>query len=278
MAKRAWIGSGLTANGKYRMVEVADGRVLAKGAEIVGPLLILWASFLPASAAEEPFTAKVLWDPAGAWRQASPTREAICINGLWQFAPVLNGEANEPPAQTDAWGWFKVPGIWPRGRSQSAVQRVLGSDGKVARQELAGFDQAWYRREIRVPGDWAGRRVFLDFTMLQTHARVFLDGKPAGQVQFPGGRLEITEHAKPGEQQTLTILATARPLEELATSYSAPERVERTRARIALRGITGDVYSSSEPKQDALGDIHVITSTRAGTITLDSQLVDLSHR
>ena len=90
--------------------------------------------------------------------------------------------------------------------------------------------------------------------------RVFLDGKPAGEVRFPGGRLEITEHAKPGEQQTLTILATARPLEELATSDRTPAR-GADRARIALRGITGDVYLLCEPKQDALGDMQVITST-----------------
>ena len=156
------------------------------------------------------------------------------------------------------------------------MQRVLDADGEVVTRGQRGIEQAWYRREIDIPADWSGRRVLLEFTMLQTHARVWIDGSGAGEIWFPGGRLDITQYVAAGDRQTLTMLVTARPLSRTATTFAAPEGDERGRARVNNKGIPGDVFLVSEPKQDALGDIHVITSTRQGTITLDSQLVDLS--
>lgn len=221
---------------------------------------------------EGPPAPQTVWDPAGAWRQTSPARETISINGLWQFAPVLGGEAKEPPPQGDEWGWFKVPGIWPAGRGRSAVQKMLQPDGAPSSRNLAALEQAWYRRTIRVPREWTGRRVLLDFTMLQTHARVLVDGKLAGEARFPGGRLEITRLVKPGEEQDLTLLVTARPLDELPGSASAAAGKRGKSARIRHRGITGDVNLCSEPNGEALGDIQVITSTRQGTIALSCRL------
>ena len=156
------------------------------------------------------------------------------------------------------------------------MQRVLDAHGEVVASGLRGIEQAWYRREIDIPADWSGRRVLLDFTMLQTHALVWIDGSRAGEIWFPGGRLDITQYIAAGNRQTLTLLVTARPLSRTATAFADPEPDEQRGDRVNNKGIPGDVFLVSEPKQDALGNIHVITSTRQGTITLDSQLVDLS--
>ena len=31
---------------------------------------------------------KAVWDSARAWRQATPTRERMCVNGLWRWQPA----------------------------------------------------------------------------------------------------------------------------------------------------------------------------------------------
>ena len=51
---------------------------------------------------------------------------------------------------------------------------------------------AWYQREIAVPADWAGRRIVLCADCLNSYAAVYLDGKKAGELRFPGGELDLT--------------------------------------------------------------------------------------
>src|SRR5260370_40644840 len=41
------------------------------------------------AAAALPDGVKAVWDLAGAWREATPTRERVCVNGLWSWQPSL---------------------------------------------------------------------------------------------------------------------------------------------------------------------------------------------
>ena len=208
-----------------------------------------------------------VWDLRKAWRRASPTRERICINGLWRFMPVMPGQEQSPPADGEGWGWFKVPGIWPP--SGTGAQDVLLSSWFAGRYSFRRMDQAWYRREVTIPADWKGRRMVLDFGMIQTHARVFVNGRPAAEVWFPGGRADVTEHVRPGATHLVSVLLTARPLEKESRVFMAPDRIIKSKASVKLKGITGDVYLIGEPKTDAISDVQVITSTRKGTIAFD---------
>ncbi|MCL2623907.1 MAG: hypothetical protein FWD31_09610, partial [Planctomycetaceae bacterium] len=65
---------------------------------------------LPDGVVKLPDGVKAVWDIDKAHKQTTPTREAICINGLWQWQPA-DSDTSEPP--TENWGWFKVPGSWP---------------------------------------------------------------------------------------------------------------------------------------------------------------------
>ncbi|MDH7569454.1 MAG: hypothetical protein QHJ73_07705, partial [Armatimonadota bacterium] len=212
-----------------------------------------------------------LWNMETAWRQTSSTRERICLNDLWRFLPVTDEAGESVPGANQAWGWFKVPGIWPRSASGEA-QEVFLSDWIEERANLANLTQAWYRRDITVPASWRGRRVFLDFTLLQTHARVYLDGEAAGEAWFPGGRLEITEKVRFGEKQSLAMLVTARPFERESRVFMAPDRVVTSDARVERRGITGDLFLVGEPVAGTIEDVHVICSVRQRRITLDAGL------
>jgi len=205
------------------------------------------------------------WGLADAWRQTTPTRERVCLNGLWGFRPLLEGEpVDRVPAPGDCWGWFKVPGIWP-GSSQEfedGAQRVWLAPWLEERGGTKPFDQAWYKRRFKVPEAWQGRRIALAFTMLQTHARVFVDGAACGELWYPGGEIDLTGKLKPGNEQELALLVTARPLTAERNAFMAPDRVITEKASVKLRGITGDLFLCAMPAKERLEDAQVITSVR----------------
>ena len=218
-----------------------------------------------------PAGAEDLADPTKALREKSTVRERICLNGLWRFLPVGALPAQAPPPADRGWGWFKTPGIWPR--SAGDAQQILLPDG-FDDAELRDLEQAWLQRPLQVPPAWAPRRTFLDFTMVQTHARVWIDGREAGEVFFPGAMLEVTRFVKPGARHTLSALVTARPLEKESNVFMAPDRVVSSKAALKCKGLTGDVWLTSQPAGETLDDVRISASTRSGQITFDAAVLN----
>ncbi len=208
------------------------------------------------------------WDLADAWGRRSAMRETVCLNGLWRFLPVLDGlDPNRPPSGPQGWGWFKVPGIWPRGGGEG--QDVLLSPYVEERVDLQRMDRAWYRRTVRLPARWDGLRIALELTMVQTHVRAYVDGKAAGELFFPGGRIDLTDRLRPGTDHTLDLLVTARPLAAERTAFMAPDRVVTSKAGVNLRGLTGDVFLRGEPKARRIADVRTATKADPPTLSLD---------
>src|SRR5580692_11579203 len=57
-----------------------------------------------------PAGVEAVWDTGKAFHETTPTREKICLNGLWQWQPA---DAQSAPVPDGGWGYFKVPGCWP---------------------------------------------------------------------------------------------------------------------------------------------------------------------
>jgi hypothetical protein len=152
------------------------------------------------------------------------------------------------------------------------VQPLVLSPWIEERVELNKIDQAWTKRTFTAPAEWAGRRVWFDATMVQTHAKVLVDGEAAGEVWFPGGRVELTKHIRPGREQTLAVLITARPLEKESAVFMAPDRIIKNQASLKCKGLTGDVYLVSEPQADAVDGVQVVTSYRQKRIDFAVEL------
>jgi len=218
------------------------------------------------------------WGLGNAWRQTTPTRERVCLNGLWGFRPVLKDEvAAGVPVAGDCWGWFKIPGMWPAGAAggPSDAQQVWLAPWLEEHGGEGRFDQAWYKRRIVVPKGWEGRRIALDFTMLQTHAQAFVDGAACGELWYPGGELDLTGKLKPGVEQELALLVTARPLTVERNAFMAPDRIITDKAYVHLKGITGDLFLCAMPASARLQDVQVITSVKGGTVTFAAETVGL---
>lgn len=225
---------------------------------------------MPLADAPLPVGAPDTEDLSRAWSRSSATRAELCLNGLWRFLPV-DADAAAPPAHNNGWGWLKVPGVWPTSDASAQIAFLPEDSDPEPSRDLA---RACYRRQIVVPPDWSGRRILLDFRMVQTHARIWIDGKPSGEIFFPGGRVDVTAAVQPGKKHDLALLVTAIPLDAESNVFMAPERIITSKAVVKLKGLTGDVMLVSEPPADAIDDVQIRTSVRGGKITIDTGLAN----
>ncbi len=248
----------------------------AKGAVC---LLVAFACLgLPRAAAQEttdvvlPEDVKAVWDVEKAYREATPTRERICINGLWRFKPCASDDEPVPPPGS-GWGYFKVPGTWPLGagrRETGPSQRIYAPEGWS--DTLRDVDVAWYAREIVVPTQWQGRRIAVRAAWVNSYARVFVDGAKAGDIVFPGGEADITALCKPGQTQQLAIQIFGRALNADNTSFATSAQPGGRSRGIGRRGLCGDVFLSGVPQGAHITDAKVDTSVRRWRLTITAAL------
>jgi hypothetical protein len=230
-------------------------------------------------AAALPDGVRAEWDLAKAFRETTPTRERICLNGLWRWQPA---EAKAGGVPRERWGFFKVPGCWPgiTDYMQKDSQTVFAHRSWKA-AGLGALSAAFYEREFRVPASWAGRAIALDVECLNSLATVFVDGAKAGELRFPGGALDITAACKPGTTQRLSLLVIAVPLKGVMLSYTDSASARETAGRVERRGLCGDLFLASTPRGPRLGDIAVGTSFQrkeiAVAVALDSLAPDARY-
>ena len=228
-----------------------------------------------------------------AWTRTTPTRESISMNGLWQFRPVLSEAAAADgkdtskkaediiPANDDCWGWFKLPAIWPdRWDDDEAYQSPILAqylEDNFLTKENAVPEKAWYKRTINVPPHWEGRQIVMDFSLVNTHAKVFVDNVKAGDVWFPGGEVDLTDKLIPGRRQSIAILVEAIPLSDTMDAFMAPDRIVKDKAVVKNKGINGDVFLISRPKGQRIAFVQAIPSVKNGTITFRTDLEDAAN-
>ncbi len=200
--------------------------------------------------------------PQGPVVQISTTRAEIVLNGAWRFEPAADGK-KQP---TDDWGNIQVPGSWfPK---KGSVPGILES-GKSAVWKTINetTSAAWYERSIEIPADWAGREIEVNFERVSTEAIVFLDGKEAGKLEWPGGTVNLTRTAKPGRQQTLRLYVVATP-DAVDLDYMGIGQNTARKATLETRGITGDVVLSCRPGGTWIGGIFIQPSVRGKNLKL----------
>ncbi|MBE0545087.1 MAG: hypothetical protein IH623_27420 [Verrucomicrobia bacterium] len=241
-------------------------------------LLSVASTARPARAADEfaaslPPGVDAVWNAAEAYRETTPTRERICLNGLWRWQPTTP-DANAVPAQ--AWGYFKVPGSWPgitdyMQKDSQTVHVHPGWKGTRLRDVTA----AWYEREVTVPEAWTGRRIALNAEYLNSFAAVFVDGQKVGELHFPAGELDLTAVLQPGRQYRVALLVVALPLKGVMLSYSDSASAREVRGSVARRGLCGDVFLTSTPVKARLAEVQVTTSIRHWELSLKAAVQNL---
>ena len=226
------------------------------------------------SAVDLPPGVKAVWDLGKAYHETTPTRERICINGLWRWQPA---EVQAGQAPTENWGYFKVPGCWPGiGDYMQKDSQTVYSHPSWKDRKLGGITAAWYERQIAIPGDWAGRHIAVSIEYLNSYATLYVDGAKAGEVRFPGGEVDLTSVCKPGGTYRLSLLVVALPLKGVMLSYTDSASAREVKGSVNRRGLCGDVYLVSTPAGAHIADMRVDTSVRKQELTLDVAIEGLS--
>jgi len=183
-------------------------------------------------------------------------RRRVCLNGEWEFMPVFKGEMAYPPSGE----WRKRP-----------VPSSFSS-------EEIGHHGCWYRTYFDVPPSMAGKRIKLRFMAVNFAAKVYVNGREAGE-KFGGYlpfEVDITDLVKEGERNELCVAVRAwtaaclkpvevrplRPYENPGWSYLPPRSmVAPVGGRVFLCGIWQDVFLWAYPEVH-VEDVFVLTSVR----------------
>ena len=221
---------------------------------------------------ELPEGVKAVWGLAEAYRESTPTRERVCINGLWRWQPA-GDDAAEVPA--DGWGYFHVPGEWPRDYTRGGSQVLYAHPG-WGDESPSSVKAAWYQREITIPKEWAGRSITVRAQYVNSVATVHVDGRKAGTIRFPWGTVDLTSACRPGETHVLSILVVPVPLDGLMLSFSDSASSREVKGSVARRGLCGDVYLVGAPKGARIADVKVDTSVRNWEITFEAALENVA--
>ena len=120
----------------------------------------------------------------------------LCLNGQWQF-------------EIDPGDTGLERGLRDRDLAQ-AITVPFCPESKLSGIEHVDFMNAvWYRREVEVPSDWAGRRVLLHFQAVDYDATVWVNGVEVGRHRggFTPFTCDLGRAAKPGETATIVVRA-----------------------------------------------------------------------
>ena len=153
---------------------------------------------------------------------ASPARECYNINDGWRFF-----FAEEPDA-ADA-DYVTLPHTWNVDAEEGGYLRTTAN----------------YLRDIFIPAEWQGRRLFVRFGGAQSVAELFVNGRYVGEHHggFTAFTFEITDFVRYGQENHLRVIVSNNqrsdilPLSITWCTRSTP-RVLRWAAAIAMALLT----------------------------------------
>ena len=179
------------------------------------------------------------------------------LNGSWCFAPDKSDAGVKDK-------WFSAP-------DASFPQRILvpfgwGSPASGVKDEA---DIGWYRRDITVPAEWKGKRVFLVVGASDHDTSCWFDGTKLGE--HSGGytpfEFELTPLVKWGEAQKITLRAWDVPAEVARHDW----RLYGKQGYGNARGIWQTVYLETRG-ETYLETVHFTPDIDTGRVTAEITL------
>jgi beta-glucuronidase len=123
-------------------------------------------------------------------------QESVPLDGLWKFRldPDNNGQVEGLPmadARANSWREVRVPHTWQVEPGNTEYRGV-----------------AWYRRDFEAPQEWSERAVRLEFEAVFHTAKVWVNGKAAGQhvgMGYTAFTLDISHLLRLGTSNSIAV-------------------------------------------------------------------------
>ena len=194
-----------------------------------------------------------------------PTHAKLVVDTDWDFVP--SPTVDVPAVAPKDWaGADSLTGLW------------FGRNGGVRNISLS--KAAWYHQKLEIPSDWKGRRILLDIHDPQTVVNAFVDGKPIGEICWPGGTLDLTAVAKAGKPLDLALFVVPTPLfgknmvvqAILGDKYNLPA----WESQASERGLGGEVSLRSEPLGARIDNLAIRTSVEKKQLLVQFECAGLT--
>lgn len=188
----------------------------------------------------------------------SPNRDSYSLNDNWRFyyADAADG------ANAD---YITLPHTW----------NCVVEEGKYLRTS------ANYLREVEIPADWQGRRIFLRFGGAQTVTELFVNGRYVGEHHggFTAFIFEITDFVRYGERNYLRVVVSNSQRSDvlpLSTDLNLMGGIYRDVELItAPRNIISPLYYATEGV--LVEQREVSTESVSGTVRVYLSTPDIDH-
>lgn len=114
------------------------------------------------------------------------------LNGLWDFTVTLG--SNTGPAQ--------------RFTRKILVPFCVESALSGIKEPVTGFQEMKYRRFFQIPENWRGKHIILHFEAVDYHAKVWIDGRFAGEHKggYDAFRFDITEFLNSSDSHEINMV------------------------------------------------------------------------
>jgi len=125
-------------------------------------------------------------------------------------------------------------------------------------------DIGWYRRTVKVPSEWKGKRVFLVVGACDWHTTGWFDGHEVGRYQggYTPFEFDVSDHVKWGKEQQIVLRVDDSP---------HPFKLSGKQGYGDVKGIWQTVYLEARPAV-ALGYVHFLPDIDNGKVTVKAGL------
>ncbi len=134
--------------------------------------------------------------------------QVVPLRDEWQF-------------QIDPQGIGESIGLWRPTAIGSNWQHLKTASLSWSDQGLRGYKgEAWYRQEVIIPQNLAGKKVFLWFGGVDEKAKVWVNGKEVGishGASFLPFEFDVTKAVKPGQKNVVSVRLLNEVVNELGT-------------------------------------------------------------
>jgi len=179
---------------------------------------LFFCSLLPAQAQKTKFRSDFAPSESIVKPMERPYRDAVCLNGKWDFSPVDNaGKLSKDkitnPDMPDASSWentpVKVPSPW-NVNNFATDNNASGGDFVTYPsypKKWESIKAGWLKRQVPYRKEWKGKRLILRFDAVGGYTQVFINDRKVGENfdVFLPFEIDVTNALKVNEDNTVML-------------------------------------------------------------------------